>query len=1440
MQLSLLRLAVLATVWGMPVTMQAQFRWTTNNGTITITGYTGPGGVVAIPASTNGLPVTGIGDGAFFDWPGLTSITIPDGVISIGAWAFEHCPDLTSVALPESVITIGDYAFGYCTGLTNLAIPNTVTNIGNNAFTYCSGLAGVTIPESVATIGDSAFAHCTNLTNVAIPTNVTTIGDSTFAYCSGLAGVAIPGSVTNIGASGFAHCTALANVAIPNSVTTIGDSALAYCRGLTNVALPNSVTSIGNYAFSSCGLTNVTLSTNLASIGSFAFDGCSGLISFAVPASVTNIGAEAFYLCTNLSAITVDARNSFYSSAGAVLFNQGWTTLICCPGGQAGTYTVPNGVTSIAPWAFAGCGKLAGVTLPGGVSSIGDDAFYGCSSLTNVTIPSGVSNIAPSAFAGCGKLGGVAIPDTVTSIGADAFYGCSSLASVTIPSSVTSVGSYAFASNSVLGLIYFLGNAPAADSSVFYADYSFPTYSPPVVCRLWGTTGWQTVFAGLSTAFWDPVSQLRFTTSNGAITITGYGGSGGAVTLPASLDGEPVVSIGDSAFSDCGVLTDLTIGNGVTNIGQSAFGGCTNLASVTMGNSVTSIGDSAFSGCNGLTNVTMGGSVANIRSRAFEGCSSLASVTIPNTVSSLGMYAFGGCSSLTSVTVPDGVTSIADYAFINCLSLADVTLGNGVTSIGQYAFCDCRRLTGMTIPSSVTSIGKNAFLVSGLTSIAIPSSVTSIGDDAFSACFKLTGVYFQGTAPSLGSGVFDNDNEATTVYYLPCSSGWSSTYGGLPAVELNWIAFTASPTYATFAQLPLTVNFTSPAIDNCGEKITGWHWSFGDGSSSTAQNPAHTYITYGTFAPSLRATNSAGVLVVGAGPPVTVSPPSVALTANPTDGTVPLTVSFASAGVDNGGNAVTNWNWSFGDGSTSTAQNPSHTYASKGTFSPVLISANDLGDAVTGSGPGSIVALWGGSTVGFTANPIFGTVPATVSFASPGVDSLGNAITNWNWSFGDGSASAAQNPSHTYTTIGDFAPSILATNNAGVLVVGVGPSVNVFWPSVAWTINPTFGTVPLTVSFTSAGVDNRGNAVTNWNWSFGDGSTSTAQNPTHTYTTAGDFDPALTATNNIGVMVIAGLGSVEVLPAGNVGFTANPTSGVVPLTVSFAAEGLDSNGDAVIHWDWSFGDGSASTAQNPSHTYTATGTFSVVLIATNNLGGRVAGPGPVSVTVTAVPPPSNLVTNGGFETGDFTGWTLSGVDLGDNYVDDGTNSGILPHSGGYLAALGSAGTPSYLSQTLSTVAGVFYSLSLWLDSPDGQGPNEFLVSWNGTTLFDEMNVPAVGWTNLQFLASATGASTVLEFGFRDDDSFLGLDDISVLPAPAPGPVGIAHVRVQTNRFGFVITGSSNLVVVVEASAKLANPAWHPVQTITLTGGSFYFSDPGWTNYPSRFYRVRGP
>jgi uncharacterized repeat protein (TIGR01451 family) len=147
----------------------------------------------------------------------------------------------------------------------------------------------------------------------------------------------------------------------------------------------------------------------------------------------------------------------------------------------------------------------------------------------------------------------------------------------------------------------------------------------------------------------------------------------------------------------------------------------------------------------------------------------------------------------------------------------------------------------------------------------------------------------------------------------------------------------------------------------------------------------------------------------------------------------------------------------------------------------------------------------------------------------------------------------------------------------------------------------------------------------------------------------------------------------------------------------------------------------------------------------------------------------NIASNGGFETGNFTGWTLN-ADAGFTVV---TNRSGFVHTGRYGAALGQANSIGYLSQTVPTVAGQTYQLSLWIDNPknsNGPIPNEFLVQWEGATIYDAVNLPFIGWTNLQFTVTATGSGSLLQLGFQDDPYFLGLDDISVKPIPAPHPV----------------------------------------------------------------------
>ena len=250
-----------------------------------------------------------IGEYAFHDCSGLTSLTLPAGITSISDCAFEGCSGLTSLTIPAGITSIGSRAFYWCSGLTSLTLPDGITSIGSGAFSDCSGLTSLTLPDGITSISDCAFEDCSGLTSLTLPAGITSIGISAFYGCSGLTSLTLPDGITSINYCTFSGCSGLTSLTLPAGITSIGSRAFYGCSGLTSINIPASVTKIEDSAFLLCsGLTSVTLPAGITEIGECAFYGCSGLTSLTLPAGLTQIDDYAFSECSGLTSIYVYAE----------------------------------------------------------------------------------------------------------------------------------------------------------------------------------------------------------------------------------------------------------------------------------------------------------------------------------------------------------------------------------------------------------------------------------------------------------------------------------------------------------------------------------------------------------------------------------------------------------------------------------------------------------------------------------------------------------------------------------------------------------------------------------------------------------------------------------------------------------------------------------------------------------------------------------------------------------------------------------------------------------------------------------------------------------------------------------------------------------------------------------------------------------------------------
>jgi PGF-pre-PGF domain-containing protein len=510
---------------------------------------------------------------------------------------------------------------------------------------------------------------------------------------------------------------------------------------------------------------------------------------------------------------------------------------------------------------------------------------------------------------------------------------------------------------------------------------------------------------------------------------------------------------------------------------------------------------------------------------------------------------------------------------------------------------------------------------------------TGAGDHFYNAYSSIIGTH------TFSTHTFDNSSNVNTTWVN--LTFMTKEY---PGCTENWTCDTCSPMVSPVAAfsanqtsgiVPLAVLFT----DNSTNTPTAWNWSFGDGNYSAIQNPEYTFTRAGSYSIILNASNIAGsnssikvdyILVIP-------QSPVASFTSNINEGLAPLDIQFT----DTSANSPTMWNWSFGDTSwfnttDSLLSNTTKSFPMGGNYTITLYVSNSGGsDTVS-----HYVDVWNRTTNDFAANVTSGNVTFTVQFT----DTSFNA-TSWYWIFDGMNTSTSQNPVFTYTVPGIYSVNHSSSNahdtfwtNKTNYIVAYLPVATA--PVANFTGTPTSGIFPLTVQFT----DNSLGSPMIWNWSFGDGNYSTLQSLSHTYAFAGTFTVSLNATNSAGSNLLTRTNYIDVtisiIPP-TASFTGIPSSGAVPLAVQFT----DTSNGSPTRWNWSFGDGSYSTARNPSHTYSIIGTYTVSLNATNSAGSNTATRTNY-ITVSTTPTVTPTLLSDGSDTPRFVPTTGAATDNG--------------------------------------------------------------------------------------------------------------------------------------------------------------------------------------------------
>ena len=417
--------------------------------------------------------------------------------------------------------------------------------------------------------------------------------------------------------------------------------------------------------------------------------------------------------------------------------------------------------------------------------------------------------------------------------------------------------------------------------------------------------------------------------------------------------------------------------------------------------------------------------------------------------------------------------------------------------------------------------------------------------------------------------------------------------------------------------------------------------------------------------------------------PTTGLNPIAVLTADPTSGPAPLTVSFSSAGSSDPDGTITGYSWNFGDSSpVETTPDASHTYTTNGTYTASLTVTDNTGKTRVATRQIQVAAVNQPPVAVIGALPATGRTPLTVVFTGSGSTDAEGPIASYLWDFGGSETSSLADTSHTFSTVGQHVVSLTVTDSAGAThtettTIQVDPNLA---PTAVATAVPTAGKSPLTVAFTGSASTDADGSVAGYAWTFGDGGTADVANPSHQYSAPGSYTATLVVTDDNGAVdttTVAVQVNANQAPTAVAG--SNVTGGQAPLTVAFNSNSSSDPDGGIVAHHWSFGDGNSSTSANPTYTYSSEGTYTATLTVTDAEGAT--GTSELVIDVDPIPNVAPTVVASAGDTTKRVGLAITFSSAGTQDPDGTIASYLWDFGDGTTSA---APNPSKAYQTAGT------------------------------------------------------------------------------------------------------------------------------------------------------------